>query len=91
VADRLTLCLPPDVPSDAQADVMLANILAPALIALAPTLTRHTRPGGWLILSGLLAHQADEVEAAYRGQVDFQRTLRDDWALLAGQRHSATI
>jgi ribosomal protein L11 methyltransferase len=91
VADKLTLCLPPEVPAHADADVVLANILAPALIQLAPTLTRHTRPGGWLILSGLLAHQADEVEAAYRGHVDFQRTLRDDWAMLAGRRRSTTI
>ena len=91
VSAQLSLCLPPEVPQDAQADVLLANILAPALIELAPTLIRLTRPGGWLILSGLLAHQADEVEAAYRGQVDFQRTLREDWAMLAGRKRSTTI
>ena len=76
--------------TDLTFDVVLANILAPALIALAPTLTRLTRPGGMLILSGLLAHQADEVEAAYRTHFDFEHALRDDWAMLAGQRRLTT-
>ena len=91
VDNTLTPCLPEAIPTDLTFDVVLANILAPALIALAPTLTRLTRPGGMLILSGLLAHQANEVEAAYRGHFDFKRTLRDDWAMLAGHRHSATV
>lgn len=91
VADKLVLCLPDAVPEHASADVLLANILAPALVALAPTLTRLTRPGGWLILSGLLAHQADEVETAYRGHFEFERRVRDDWAMLAGRKRSTTI
>jgi len=86
VLDRLTLCLPEAIPSEVTADVVFANILAPALVALAPELTRRTRPDGMLILSGLLVHQADEVEAAYRDQFDFTRATRDDWAMLAGQK-----
>jgi ribosomal protein L11 methyltransferase len=86
VVDRLTLCLPPDVPDRAGAEVVLANILAPALIALAPQLTALTRRGGWLILSGLLTDQADEVAAAYKDSFDFERHLQDGWAMLAGRR-----
>lgn len=86
VADRLALCLPPEVPEQAGADVVLANILAPALIALAPQLTTLTRRGGWLILSGLLAEQADEVAAAYGGSFDFERHIEDGWAMLAGRK-----
>jgi len=87
VLDRLNLCLPEAVPADA-ADVVLANILAPALVVLAPTLIALTRPGGWLILSGILASQAEEVATAYAGQVDFERHEREDWAMLAGRRHA---
>lgn len=86
VLDRFSLCRPDALPGDAAADVVLANILAPALIALAPHLTTLTRAGGWLILSGLLAIQADEVEAAYRDRFAFERSLRDDWAMLAGRK-----
>jgi len=86
VAKRLELCLPDQLPATASADVVLANILAGPLIALAPRLTRLVRSGGTLILSGLLASQADEVQAAYAADFRFERQLRDDWALLAGRR-----
>jgi ribosomal protein L11 methyltransferase len=86
VLERLSLCLPEALPGDAAANVVLANILAPALVALAPVLTHLTRPGGWLILSGLLAGQVEEVEAVYRTHFDFERCLRDDWAMLAGRK-----
>jgi len=86
VATRLELCLPDQLPATAGAGVVLANILAGPLIALAPRLTRLVRPGGTLILSGLLASQADEVQAAYAADFRFERQLRDDWALLAGRR-----
>lgn len=86
VSDRLFLCLPEATPSDAHADVLLANILAPALLALAPRLTALTRTRGTLLLSGLLAHQADEVEAAYVQDFSFARVVTDDWALLVGRK-----
>jgi ribosomal protein L11 methyltransferase len=47
-------------------DLIVANILADPLIRLARDLARHIKPGGALILSGLLVHQAPAVIAAYR-------------------------
>ncbi len=91
VAEQLMLCLPDELPGNAAADIVLANILAPALVALAPTLTRLTRPNGTLILSGLLAHQADEVQAAYRAHFTLEHQVREDWAMLAGRKRSTTI
>lgn len=88
VSDRLILFLPDAMPLDASADVVLANILAPALVALAPRLIALTRPQGTLLLSGLLAHQADEVEAAYARDFSLQRVLTDNWALLVGSKRS---
>lgn len=86
VAGDLALCLPDAVPANAAADVVLANILAGPLVALAPRLTQLVRPGGTLVLSGMLAAQADEVEAAYAGAFAFERRLREEWAMLAGRR-----
>jgi ribosomal protein L11 methyltransferase len=88
VLDRLALLLPDALPEQIQADIVLANILAAALIALAPRLTALVRPGGTLILSGLLAIQADEVEAAYATHFDFTRQNRDEWVMLAGTRRT---
>ncbi len=72
---------------DVRADLVLANILANPLKTLAPTLTRATRPGGAIALSGLLANQVDEVAAFYRDafSLDAPR-VEDGWALLAGHR-----
>ncbi|AVO39000.1 50S ribosomal protein L11 methyltransferase [Pukyongiella litopenaei] len=48
-------------------DLIFANILKGPLIALAPDLAAHLRPGGHAILSGILNEQADEVAAVYAG------------------------
>lgn len=47
-------------------DLVVANILAQPLKVLAPTLTRMTRPSGQLLLSGILARQAEEILDVYR-------------------------
>lgn len=47
-------------------DLVIANILAGPLIALAPALAAITADGGTLILAGLLDRQRDAVVAAYR-------------------------
>ncbi|MBL8701963.1 MAG: 50S ribosomal protein L11 methyltransferase [Alphaproteobacteria bacterium] len=48
-------------------DIAVANILARPLVRLSRDLARAVRPGGTLILSGLLADQEREVRAAYVG------------------------
>ncbi|WP_281277444.1 50S ribosomal protein L11 methyltransferase [Hankyongella ginsenosidimutans] len=49
-------------------DLLVANILAGPLVALAPTLTARLNPGGYLLLAGLLAPQAQAVLGAYRAR-----------------------
>ena len=69
------------------ADIVLANILANPLVLLAPLLARATRPGGWIALSGVLEHQAGEVQSAYRAWFDLHPVQRDDgWVLLTGAK-----
>ena len=46
-------------------NIVLANILATPLTVLAPLLCAHVAHGGHLVLAGILAHQADELKAAY--------------------------
>jgi ribosomal protein L11 methyltransferase len=47
-------------------DVIIANILARPLIAMAPHLARRLRPGGIAILSGLLSRQERAVLGAHK-------------------------
>jgi len=86
VTGRLALYLPDALPAQASADVLLANILAGPLVQLAPRLTALVRPGGRLILSGLLASQVAEVETAYATHFVFERRVHDGWAMLAAQK-----
>ena len=73
----------------AQADVLLANILAGPLVDLASLLAARTRVGGRIALSGLLVGQADAVTAAYRPWFDIGLTgKRDEWGLLTGCRRA---
>ena len=65
VADRIA-CESPESFAEDRADIVLANILAGPLIELAPLLTGCLKPGGNLVLSGLLEEQAKDVAAAYR-------------------------
>lgn len=74
-------------PEPPVADVVVANILAQILCDHATSLTQVTRPGGRLVLSGILEHQIDTVTDALAGAVTFEPPwLRDGWACLIGQR-----
>lgn len=80
--DAMPVFLPGDFPN-AQADVMLANILAGPLAELAPALNALTKVGGKLCLSGILQHQAESVMAAYIEWFDFDPiTHQEEWVRL---------
>ena len=57
----------PDLKAAAPYDLIFANILKGPLIALAPDIMRHNSANGFVILSGILNEQADQVAEVYRG------------------------
>ena len=69
-------------------DLIVANILAGPLVALAASIRRSLAPGGTLILSGLLPEQRRRIVAAYRGQgLRLKRqTVLDAWLTLVFER-----
>ena len=76
-----------DAPLDVAADLTVANILANPLRMLAPLLASHTRPGGRLALSGILAAQAGDVIAAYTPFFALSEAGAEaEWVCLAGTR-----
>jgi ribosomal protein L11 methyltransferase len=88
---QLELCTPEAFAEHAAAngasDLVVANILAGALVALAPALVGALRPGGALALSGVLHEQASEVAAAYADtctRIAIER--REDWVRISAQR-----
>ena len=84
--EDLLVYLPQDMPAG-QFDVVLANILAGPLVQLAPQLIEHTRSGGRIALSGILAEQAQEVRDAYSQDFALAPTLeKDGWVCISGVR-----
>lgn len=65
-------------------DLVIANILAGPLQAMAHDLAAHLSPGGTVILSGLLPHQKARILATYRTQgLAFEQAhYRDGWMTL---------
>ena len=55
----------PELAAETKYDIVMANILANPLQVLAPALVNKVRAGGQIVLSGVLARQADEVIATY--------------------------
>jgi ribosomal protein L11 methyltransferase len=57
----------PALASRAPYDLVVANILAGPLVELSESFAAAVRPGGHVVLSGLLVEQADMILTAYRG------------------------
>jgi ribosomal protein L11 methyltransferase len=62
-------------------DLIVANIQADVLTALAPAMPGHASPGASLILSGLLSEHAPDVAAAYQAQGFrlVESRVEDEW------------
>lgn len=83
VAERLDLRA--SLPEASRCDLLLANVLAGPLIELAETLANCVRPGGRIMLSGILADQVGAVREAWP-EVAFEVFLDEGWACLDGSK-----
>ena len=87
--ESLRLCHPEHLSAAIRVDILLANILAGPLAKLAPTLTALVKPGGSLVLSGLLPEQVQELTCCYR-EFDFEPAqTRDEWVLLSATKRTS--
>jgi ribosomal protein L11 methyltransferase len=84
---QLTAYLPDALPA-VKADILLANILAEPLHELADHLAELVKPGGKLVLSGILLDQAEALVASYSRWFDMDRQVTEgDWVRLTGTRN----
>ncbi len=89
VNDRIITVLPEQVP-EAQADIMVANILAQPLLQLAPRLAQLTRPGGLIALSGILQEQAGQIVECYQQWFEIDEIQQqEDWVRVSGRRKAS--
>lgn len=72
--------------ADTRFDIVVANILSGPLKLMAPMLCGRVASGGALILSGVLARQADDVIASYAPRIRLAVWAeREGWVALAGR------
>jgi ribosomal protein L11 methyltransferase len=68
-------------------DLVIANILSRPLQVLAPLLCQHLKPGGQLLLSGILSRQAEEVALSYAPWLSLSVTgTEEGWVLMQGSK-----
>ena len=82
VGERVHVSNTPLAAVEGTFDVVVANLLAPALLALADDLVRTVAPGGALVISGILTARHDHVVAALAPLQPVERRTREGWTAI---------
>ncbi|UFS71865.1 50S ribosomal protein L11 methyltransferase [Geomonas sp. RF6] len=82
VADRVAASTTDLAELKEEFGVVLANILAEELVRLSAQLIAVVRPGGWLILSGILTEKAAMVSAAFSTLTAVEAPTEAEWSCL---------
>ena len=86
VANKINVMLPENIPAQ-KYDMVLANILAGPLVELAPELAGYCKPGGNIVLSGILENQAQSILDAYSHWFDLDTpAVQEEWIRITGKR-----
>jgi ribosomal protein L11 methyltransferase len=87
VSAQIAAYLPGYEPTET-VDLLLANILAGPLAELAPLFAQRVKPGGGLVLSGILPEQAEGLREVYAAWFEMAPACElDGWIRLEGVRH----
>ncbi len=85
VQHRLQISMPEPL-TTASFDIVVANILAQPLIDLAEQLMATLKPGGHVLLSGIMVSQREWVKAAYESFEFVAEGELDGWVSLAARK-----
>ena len=84
--EQIQVVLPEELEASA-ADLLIANILAGPLVNLAPRFAELIKPGGQILLSGILDTQLEELQLAYQPYFKLDpASNRDEWVCISGNR-----
>ncbi|WP_343596677.1 50S ribosomal protein L11 methyltransferase [Acinetobacter sp.] len=91
VLDGLYVGLPEEFNAEfknQQADVLVANILAGPLMALAPEFATLTKPAGEFALAGVIEEQVHDVSEVYQAFFDILEVEKreENWCRISGKR-----
>jgi ribosomal protein L11 methyltransferase len=84
---KILNCCAPESFDCRETDIVLANILAGPLIDLAPIIASCVRSGRWIVLSGQLEEQVEQVVSAYEPACAMNEVrVNDGWARVVLQK-----
>lgn len=84
VTEQLSIALP-NMDDHSQTELLIANILARPILDLAEYFSSRLNSGSKIVLSGILARQADEILTHYQTWFDIQPCQQiEDWICLSG-------
>ncbi len=87
--EQFALYLPTQLESHG-VDLLIANILSGTLIHLSNILAELVKPGGKILLSGILCKQVDELQSAYQTFFKLDPvSTKEDWVRVTGTRKHA--
>ncbi|NNM58810.1 MAG: 50S ribosomal protein L11 methyltransferase [Legionellales bacterium] len=85
-ATQLKVVSPEDLPQII-ADLLIANILALPLIELASQLVSYVKPGGYIVLSGILSEQSQMIIDTYSQYMSIESIQESaEWVRIVGIR-----
>ena len=77
----------PAMIEETRTDLLMANILAGPLVDLAARFAELVKPGGKIVLSGILTSQLNDIQSAYDSFFELDPMhQRGEWACIGGQR-----
>lgn len=86
----LNITLPEQFKSD-PVDLLIANILSGPLVEFSPRFSELVKPGGQILLSGILETQADDIKQAYQPYFELDPIIvKGDWIRVSGTRLSSS-
>ncbi len=72
-------------------DLLIANILSGPLVKFVARFSELVKPGGQILLSGILQTQANDIKQAYLPYFELDPIcVKDDWIRVSGTRKSST-
>ena len=87
ISNHLIQTFFPEALPQVKVDLLIANILAKPLIQLSESFLNLIKPGGKIVLSGVLEEQVEKIVYHYKSYFEFEKPrLNDGWALIVGSR-----
>ncbi|MEM7565458.1 MAG: 50S ribosomal protein L11 methyltransferase, partial [Pseudomonadota bacterium] len=84
--EQITTLMPNEIPEQ-KSDLLIANILAGPLTDLSTRFASMVKPGGKILLSGILKTQLKEIQSAYMPFFELDEARkREDWISISGKR-----